>query len=100
MVSVAGEGQIYTDSRPAAMKVIDKINKGLEGGNVVFSFEFFPPKTDEGVENLYDRMDRMVVHQPAFCDITWGAGGSTSAITLDIANKMQNMVRRNQCRPV
>jgi len=75
------------------MKVIDKINKGLAGGNVVFSFEFFPPKTEEGVENLYDRMDRMVMHQPAFCDITWGAGGSTSAITLDIANKMQNMVR-------
>lgn len=74
------------------MKVIDKINNGLEGGNVVFSFEFFPPKTEEGVENLYDRMDRMVMHQPAFCDITWGAGGSTSAITLDIANKMQNMV--------
>lgn len=38
-------------------------------------------------------MDRMVVHQPAFCDITWGAGGSTSALTLEIANKMQNMVR-------
>lgn len=74
------------------MKVIDKINNGLAGGNVVFSFEFFPPKTEEGVENLFDRMDRMVVHQPAFCDITWGAGGSTSAITLDIANKMQNMV--------
>jgi methylenetetrahydrofolate reductase (NADPH) len=74
------------------MKVIDKINNGLAGGNVVFSFEFFPPKTEEGVENLYDRMDRMVMHQPAFCDITWGAGGSTSAITLDIANKMQNMI--------
>ena len=74
------------------MKVIDKINNGLAGGNVVFSFEFFPPKTEEGVDNLYDRMDRMVMHQPAFCDITWGAGGSTSAITLDIANKMQNMV--------
>jgi methylenetetrahydrofolate reductase (NADPH) len=34
----------------------------------------------------------MVVHQPAFCDITWGAGGSTSALTLDSANKMQNMI--------
>jgi len=59
---------------------------------VVFSFEFFPPKTEEGVENLYDRMDRMVAHQPAFCDITWGAGGTTSTLTLDIANKMQNMI--------
>lgn len=74
------------------MKVIDKIKNGLESNQVVFSFEFFPPKTEEGVENLYDRMDRMVAHQPAFCDITWGAGGTTSTLTLDIANKMQNMV--------
>ncbi|CAK9857165.1 unnamed protein product [Sphagnum jensenii] len=76
-----------------SMKVIDKINNGLANHNgVVFSFDFFPPRTEEGIENLYDRMDRMVVHQPAFCDITWVAGGSTSALTLDIANKMQNMI--------
>jgi methylenetetrahydrofolate reductase (NADPH) len=74
------------------MKVIDKINNGLANNGVVFSFEFFPPRTEEGIDNLFDRMDRMVVHQPAFCDITWGAGGSTSALTLDIANKMQNMI--------
>lgn len=29
---------------------------------------------------------------PLFCDITWGAGGTTADLTLDIANKMQNMV--------
>jgi len=28
-----------------------------------------------------------------FCDITWGAGGSTADLTLDIASKMQNSVR-------
>ena len=32
--------------------------------------------------------------QPMFCDITWGAGGSTADLTLDIATKMQNEVRR------
>ncbi|KAL5549745.1 hypothetical protein UlMin_004976 [Ulmus minor] len=37
-------------------------------------------------------MDRMVVHNPAFCDITWGASGSTADLTLDIAARMQNMV--------
>ncbi|KAI4985933.1 hypothetical protein ZWY2020_018563 [Hordeum vulgare] len=52
-----------------------------------------PPKTEEGVENLFERMDRMVAHGPNFCDITWGAGGSTADVTLDIANRMQNMVR-------
>jgi len=30
--------------------------------------------------------------QPMFCDITWGAGGSTADLTLDIASKMQNSV--------
>nr|GLL26011.1 methylenetetrahydrofolate reductase 1-like [Ipomoea trifida] len=88
------------------MKVIDKIRGCVSvtaedgscngatapHGNVVFSFEFFPPKTEDGVDNLFERMDRMVVHNPTFCDITWGAGGSTADLTLDIANRMQNMV--------
>lgn len=47
----------------------------------------------QGVENLFDRMDRMATHDPTFCDITWGAGGTTADLTLEIASKMQNMVR-------
>lgn len=75
------------------MKVIEKIQAAVEGdGRTVFSFEYFPPKTEEGVENLFERMDRMVSHNPSFCDITWGAGGSTADLTLDIAHRMQNMV--------
>lgn len=75
------------------MKVIEKIRAAEEGnGRTLFSFEYFPPKTAEGVENLFERMDRMVSHNPSFCDITWGAGGSTADLTLDIANRMQNMV--------
>jgi 5,10-methylenetetrahydrofolate reductase len=74
------------------MKVIEKIQQAAENGRTAFSFEYFPPKTEEGVENLFERMDRMVAHGPSFCDITWGAGGSTADLTLDIANRMQNMV--------
>ena len=58
-----------------------------------FSFEFFPPKTEEGVEALWEKMETMVALQPMFCDITWGAGGSTADLTLDIAANMQNTVR-------
>ncbi len=47
----------------------------------------------QGVENLFDRQDRMASYGPTFCDITWGAGGTTADLTLDIAAKMQNMVR-------
>ncbi|KZV27434.1 methylenetetrahydrofolate reductase 2-like [Dorcoceras hygrometricum] len=78
------------------MKVIDKIREAIPAnGNsdkVLFSFEFFPPKTEDGVDNLFERMERMVAHNPAFCDITWGAGGSTADLTLEISNRMQNMV--------
>ncbi|GAV67185.1 MTHFR domain-containing protein [Cephalotus follicularis] len=73
------------------MKVIEKIREAGDN-KVMFSFEFFPPKTEDGVDNLFERMDRMVSHNPSFCDITWGAGGSTADLTLDIANKMQNMI--------
>ncbi|GMY33007.1 methylenetetrahydrofolate reductase 2-like [Fagus crenata] len=73
------------------MKVIEKIREADEG-KVVFSFEFFPPKTEDAVDNLFERMERMVAHNPSFCDITWGAGGSTADLTLDIANRMQNMI--------
>jgi len=74
------------------MKVIEKIQQAAADGRTAFSFEYFPPKTEEGVENLFERMDRMVAHGPSFCDITWGAGGSTADLTLEIANRMQNMV--------
>ncbi|CAL5228752.1 g11938 [Coccomyxa viridis] len=74
------------------MKVVDKMNESIKAGKTFFSFEFFPPRTDEGVENLFDRQDRMASFGPTFCDITWGAGGTTADLTLDIAAKMQNMV--------
>lgn len=39
-----------------------------------------------------ERLERMVAHGPIFGDITWGAGGTTADVTLDIAIKMQNTV--------
>ena len=54
------------------------------GEKTAYSFEYFPPKTDAGVENLLDRIDRMGLTNPFWVDVTWGAGGSTSDITLDL----------------
>jgi len=51
----------------------------------LFSFEYYPPKTPKGVLNLYKRVWRMAKQQPLFGDITWGAGGSTSDLTMDLA---------------
>ena len=75
------------------MKIVDKINEKLDAGEKFFSFEYFPPKTEEGVKNLHERQLRMAALGPTFCDITWGAGGSTADLTLDIATRMQNEVR-------
>lgn len=74
------------------MKISDKIKAAYDENKTVFSFEYFPPRTPEGVDNLFERLDRMASLNPLFCDITWGAGGSTSELTLDIATKMQNMI--------
>ncbi|GAB4822503.1 hypothetical protein N2152v2_009549 [Parachlorella kessleri] len=74
------------------VKIIEKINAKIEKGELFYSFEYFPPKTDEGVQNLVERQHRMFSLGPTFCDITWGAGGSTADLTLDIAKRMQNEV--------
>ncbi|PSC68978.1 5,10-methylenetetrahydrofolate reductase [Micractinium conductrix] len=73
-------------------KIIDKLNERVSAGQTFFSFEYFPPKTDEGVANLKERQMRMAALGPAFCDITWGAGGSTADVTLDVARSMQQEV--------
>jgi len=46
----------------------------------------------QGVDNLFERLERMASYGPTFCDITWGAGGTTADVTLDIATRMQNKV--------
>jgi methylenetetrahydrofolate reductase (NADPH) len=69
------------------MKIIDKIRNNTV--DPYFSFEFFPPKTEAGVENLYLRMDRMTAQQPVFIDVTWGAGGCTKELTMAICEYTQ-----------
>lgn len=53
-------------------------------------FEFFPPKTDAGFRNLLARLNRMMALNPLFITVTWGAGGSTSEKSLDLAATCQN----------
>ncbi len=48
---------------------------------VPVSFEFFPPKTPEGAEKLRATRQALYMHQPEFCSVTFGAGGSTQAGT-------------------
>ena len=45
--------------------------------NTPVSFEFFPPKTAEGADKLTLTRQALYAHQPEFCSVTFGAGGST-----------------------
>ena len=71
------------------MKISDKLENFKAQGKTYYSFEFFPPKTDFGLDNLYTRIDRMASLQPAYIDITWGAGGSTADRTLEMSKTIQ-----------
>jgi methylenetetrahydrofolate reductase (NADPH) len=50
----------------------------------VFSFEFFPPKTDEGERNLRDALAALRELEPDFASVTYGAGGTTRDRTLSV----------------
>ena len=60
-------------------------------GHPVISVEFFPPKTPQGNESLFDRvLPRLAEARPDFCSVTYGAGGGGSrARTLQIVDRMQ-----------
>ncbi|MFQ5418231.1 MAG: methylenetetrahydrofolate reductase [NAD(P)H] [Myxococcota bacterium] len=61
-------------------------------GRPVFSFEFFPPKTDAGYEVLYRTVDDLKRLNPDFVSVTWGAGGSTRRKTVEIVARIQREI--------
>ncbi len=56
--------------------------------SIELSFEFFPPKTQEGVEKLRATRAQLVPLKPKFVSVTFGAGGSTQQGTLDTVVEM------------
>lgn len=56
---------------------------------IELSFEFFPPKTAEGVEKLRGTRAQLMPLKPKFVSVTFGAGGSTQQGTLDTVLDMQ-----------
>src|SRR3954469_19152811 len=59
-------------------------------GKPVISFEFFPPKTEEGDRLLLEKtVPALLATKPDYCSVTYGAGGSTRDKTLMIVDRIQ-----------
>jgi methylenetetrahydrofolate reductase (NADPH) len=61
-----------------------RIDRILDERRPVFSFEFFPPKTDEGMEQLKQTLHELKEDQPAYVSVTYGAAGATRNRTVEI----------------
>ena len=66
-----------------------KIRDRFGGEQPLFSFEFFPPKDDEGVERLFETVANLKPLRPAFVSVTYGAGGSTREKTVGITRRIK-----------
>jgi methylenetetrahydrofolate reductase (NADPH) len=63
------------------------------GGRRIFSFEFFPPKTDAGQQSLERTIRDLAELDPGFVSVTYGAGGSTRAKTLELVQWIEREAR-------
>ena len=61
----------------------------LERQRPVFSFEFFPPKTDEGQQTLRNTLEVLKDDQPDYVSVTYGAGGTTRNRTVEITKTIK-----------
>lgn len=68
------------------MRIVDLIGRS----GPVFSFEFFPPKTQQGEENLYHVIERLRELEPSFVSVTYGAGGTTRDKTLELVRRIKH----------
>ena len=57
--------------------------------NIPLSFEFFPPKTEDGIAKLRETRAQLAKYQPDFFSVTFGAGGSTRDRTMDTVVEIQ-----------
>jgi methylenetetrahydrofolate reductase (NADPH) len=67
-----------------------RINELLASETPVFSFEFFPPKTDAGEQNLYAALRDLKALDPSFVSVTYGAGGSSREKTIEIVKRIKD----------
>jgi methylenetetrahydrofolate reductase (NADPH) len=65
------------------------IREIFQNNPTTFSFEFFPPKTPEAAESLFEVIRDLEPYQPHFVSVTYGAGGSTRELTHDLVVRIR-----------
>ena len=66
-----------------------RIMERLGAGHPVFSFEFYPPKTEAGHQKLWSVLAELRDLHPDFVSVTYGAGGSTRSKTIDLTTRIK-----------
>ena len=69
--------------------MVRKIADILQEKERTYSFEFFPPKTPKGMEKLLETAKTLKELDPDWFAVTYGAGGSTRELTMDIVDQLQ-----------
>ena len=64
------------------MKIIDAITD-----HSTLSFEFFPPKDPSNIDTVFRTVKRLASFDPDFVSVTYGAGGSTRRLTVELAER-------------
>jgi methylenetetrahydrofolate reductase (NADPH) len=70
-----------------------KIKELFQNPQPVFSFEFFPPKTEAGEEALFEAIGQLKELNPSFVSVTYGAGGSTRDKTVAWVSRIKHEIR-------
>ena len=66
------------------MKIAERL-----GTAPAFSFEFFPPKDQAGVDRLFETIAELKKYEPAYVSVTYGAGGSTRRLTVELVRRIK-----------
>ena len=70
------------------MKIIDMLRQGRR----TVSFEFFPPKNDQGFSDLFAVIEALKPLRPSYVSVTYGAGGSTRRKTVELVKRIRHEI--------
>jgi methylenetetrahydrofolate reductase (NADPH) len=66
-----------------------KISEKFRTTRPAFSVEFFPPKDEAGMTRLFETVEKLGPYAPAFVSVTYGAGGSTRKLTVELVSRIK-----------